>query len=48
MATVTAGDYAVEFRIFKDKYLAWKTDVYEAPGGPMEAKKQAPAYALKI
>lgn len=48
VTTVTAGDFAVEFTIFKDKYLEWKDNVYEAAGGPMETKKQAPAFALKI
>jgi hypothetical protein len=48
VTTVTAGDFAVEFTIFKDKYLEWKDNVYEAAGGPMETKRQAPAHALKI
>ena len=45
---MTAGDYAVEFTINKDAYLRWKDDVYEAAGGPMESKRQAPAFALKL
>ena len=48
VTTVTAGDFSVEFTIFKDKYLQWKDTVYEAAGGPMETKQQAPAFALKL
>lgn len=48
VTTVTAGDFAVEFRILKDKYLHWKDHVYEVEGGPMLTKHQAPAYALKL
>ena len=50
MATVTAGDYAVEFPIKSNDsscgYDWWKTNVYRAPGGPFE-QGIAPAFALK-
>lgn len=46
-STVTAGDYTVEFPMKADGYLKWRDDVYEAAGGPMEARGEAPAYALK-
>jgi len=46
MATVTAGDFAVEFPIKKQGYLDWKEHVYRAAGGPFE-NGEAPALALK-
>ena len=46
VATVTAGDYSVEFPIEADKYEAWKQNVYRAPNGPFE-QGEAPALALK-
>lgn len=48
VTTVTAGDFSVEFAINEKDYLHWKENVYEAAGGPMETKQQAPAYALKL
>ena len=48
VTTVTAGDFSVEFTIKKEDYLQWKDTVYEAAGGPMETKQQAPAFALKL
>jgi len=47
MATVTAGDYTVEFTMKEDKYRYWKQDVYEKPGGPKE-QGISPALALKL
>jgi len=46
VATVTAGDFSVEFAIKKQNYLHWKEHVYRAPGGPFELG-EAPAFALK-
>lgn len=46
VATVTAGDFSVEFAIKKENYLHWKEHVYRAPGGPFE-RNEAPAFALK-
>jgi len=46
VATVTAGDFSVEFPIKRDSYLQWKEQVYRAPGGPFE-QGEAPAMALK-
>ena len=48
VTTVTAGDFSVEFAVNEKDYLQWKENVYEVAGGPMEAKQQAPAYALKL
>lgn len=46
MATVTAGDYSVEFPIKKESYDWWKSEVYRAPGGDFE-NGVAPAFSLK-
>lgn len=46
MSTITAGDYTVEFEITKERYLQWRNETYEAPGGPKE-NGVAPAHALK-
>lgn len=46
VATVTAGDFSVEFAIKKENYLHWKENVYRAAGGPFE-RNEAPAFALK-
>ena len=50
MATVTAGDYSVEFPIKSNDqscgYDWWKANIYRAPGGPFE-QGIAPAFALK-
>ena len=46
VATVTAGDFSVEFPITQAGYDWWKETVYRAPGGPFETG-QAPAFALK-
>lgn len=46
VATVTAGDFSVEFAIKKENYLQWKENVYRAAGGPFE-RHEAPAFALK-
>ena len=46
VATVTAGDFSCEFPIEKERYLAWKEDVYRASNGPFE-NGEAPAFALK-
>lgn len=46
MATVTAGDYTVEFPIKADEYAWWKSEHYRAAGGPFE-NHVAPALAFK-
>lgn len=46
VATVTAGDYSVEFPIDSEKYAQWKANVYNGPNGGFE-NGVAPALALK-
>ena len=45
MATVTAGDYAVELKISADGYRTWYNKDYFKPGGDYE-KKIGPAHSL--
>jgi hypothetical protein len=45
-ATVTAGDYSVEFPINKEKYLTWKENEYRKAGGDFE-QGVSPAISLK-
>lgn len=47
MATVTAGDYTVEFPIEHSSYQNWKNNEYKRPGGPYEMG-DSPAHALKL
>jgi len=48
MATVTAGDYAVEIEISKAAYMKWKNETYEADGGILATNPdKSPALALK-
>ena len=48
MATITAGDYTVEFFIDADKYAEWKREEYEAHKADAETSDvKAPAYYLK-
>jgi len=46
VATVTAGDYSVEFPIKRDSYDWWKSEIYRAQGGDFE-RGIAPAFSLK-
>lgn len=46
MATITAGDYSVEFRISAENYRWFHSEIYRAPDGPFE-NKVSPALALK-
>ena len=45
-ATVTAGDYAVEFPIKRESYEEWEKDVYRKPNGAFD-NGIPPAVALK-
>ena len=48
MATVTAGDYAVEIEITKESYENWKNTKYEGPDGVLATQPdKSPALALK-
>ena len=47
MATVTAGDYTVEFVIDQSSYENWKNIEYKRPGGAYE-HGDSPAHALKL
>jgi len=46
MATITAGDYTVEFPINYTNYLKWRNEFYLLPGGP-ESQGISPGLALK-
>lgn len=46
MATITAGDYTVEFPIDSDNYRRWYDQEYRKPGGDFE-NDVAPALSLK-
>lgn len=46
VATVTAGDYAVEFPIKAAEYAWWKSEVYRGQGGEFESGV-SPALAFK-
>ena len=46
MATITAGDYTVEFPITSDNYRRWYDQEYRKPGGDFE-NDVSPALALK-
>jgi len=47
MATITAGDYTVEFDIEQQSYIDWYDLHYKAPGGDFE-KGIAAAYSMKV
>lgn len=47
MATVTAGDFAVELDIDPDSYSSWYKNVYEKAQGDFE-NKIAPAQSLTL
>lgn len=46
MATITAGDYTVEFMISRENYDSWNELYYNKPNGPFEQGK-SPGFALK-
>lgn len=46
MATITAADYTVEFKINPNAYRVWKSGDFCAPNGP-ESQGIAPAVAFK-
>ena len=46
VATITAADYTVEFKINPNAYRVWKSGDYCAPNGP-ESQGIAPAVAFK-
>ena len=46
VATITAGDYTVEFPIKAEEYAWWKSEVYRGQGGEFESGV-APALAFK-
>lgn len=46
VATVTAGDYSVEFPIKAESYEWWKMEIYKAAGGDFE-NRVSPALSLK-
>jgi hypothetical protein len=47
MATITAGDYTVEFEIKEESYTAWYDSHYKTPGGDFE-KGISAAYSMKV
>ena len=47
MATITAGDYTVEFEIKEESYIDWYDLHYKAPGGDFE-KGISAAYSMKV
>jgi hypothetical protein len=47
LATITAGDYSVEFKIKRENYLTWYEMVYRAGEHSDKSKDIPPAMSLK-
>ena len=47
LATITAGDYSVEWEIMESTYRHWYDNIYKVPGGDFE-KGIAAAYSMKV
>ncbi len=47
LATITAGDYTVEWEIMESTYRHWYDNIYKVSGGDFE-KGIAAAYSMKV